>query len=206
MRPIQITTTSFPIADGNYLATAQTLAAAGYLTQVESSIVPARFVTITSAGNDSARTFTVTGIGPSNEPIVETITGSNVGTSTGTKTFAFVQSIYVDGATAGDVEAGVTQSGYSQWIPLDIYTPNQVTTISASVSGTVNYSIEYTNEDPFDHSFVHQAVAHPAAGGAFTAATTSQTHFTTTLMRAVRYKINSGSGSIRLTITQQSTA
>jgi hypothetical protein len=104
------------------------------------------------------------------------------------------------------VEAGVTQSGYSQWIPLDIYNPNQVTTISATVSGTINYSIEYTNEDPFDHSFTHQAVAHPAAAGAFTAASTSQTHFTTTLMRAVRYKVNSGSGSIRLTITQQSTA
>lgn len=206
MRPIQITTTSYPAADGNYLALSQTLAGAGFLTLVESSIVPARFVTITSAGNDSARTFTVVGVGPNNEVQTETITGANVGTSTGTKTFSFVESIYVDGATAGNVEAGTTQSGYSQWIPLDIYTPNQVTTISASVSGTVNYSIEYTNEDPFDHSFVHQAVAHPAAGGAFTGATTSQTHFTTTLMRAVRYKINSGSGSIRLTITQQSTA
>jgi hypothetical protein len=74
------------------------------------------------------------------------------------------------------------------------------------VSGTVNYSIEYTNEDPFDHSFTHQVVPHPASGGAFTAASTNQTHFTTTLMRAVRYKINSGDGSIRLTITQQSTA
>ncbi|MFZ9880762.1 MAG: hypothetical protein ACO3QC_05110, partial [Phycisphaerales bacterium] len=91
-------------------------------------------------------------------------------------------------------------------IPLDIYVPNQVTTISATVSGTINYSIQYTNEDPFDHSFVHQAVAHPASGGAFTGASTSQTHFTTTLMRAVRYLINSGDGSIRLTITQQSTA
>ena len=105
-----------------------------------------------------------------------------------------------------DVEAGVAQAGYSQWIPLDIYVPNQVTTISATVSGTINYSIQYTNEDPFDHSFVHQAVAHPAAAGAFTGASTSQTHFTTTLMRAVRYLINSGDGTIRLTITQQSTA
>lgn len=206
MRPIQIVTTSFPIADGNYLATAQTPAVAGFLTLVASTITPPRFVTITSAGNDSGRTFTIVGVGPNNETQTEAVTGANVGTSTSTKTFAFVESIYVDGATAGAVEAGVTQSGYSQWIPLDIYTPNQVTTISATVSGTVNYSIEYTNEDPFDHSFVHQAVAHPAAGGAFTSATTSQTHFTTTLMRAVRYKINSGSGSIRLTITQQSTA
>lgn len=206
MRPIQIVTTSFPGADGNYLALAQTPTGAGFLTLVENSIVPARFVTITSAGNDTARTFTIVGVGPNNEVQTETVAGSNASSSTSTKTFAYVESIYVDAATAAAVEAGVTQSGYSQWIPLDIYTPNQVTTISASVSGTVNYSIEYTNEDPFDHSFVHQVVAHPAAGGAFTSATTNQTHFTTTLMRAVRYKINSGSGSIRLTITQQSTA
>lgn len=206
MRPIQIVTTSFPVADGNYIAEAQTLAGAGFLTLVASTITPPRFVTITSVGNDTSKTFTVLGVGPNNETQTDVITGANAGTATGTKTFSYVESIYVNGATAGAVEAGVTQSGYSQWIPLDIYTPNQVTTISASVSGTVNYSIEYTNEDPFDHSFVHQAVAHPAAGGAFTGATTSQTHFTTTLMRAVRYKINSGSGSIRLTITQQSTA
>jgi len=206
MRPIQILTTSFPSADGDYLATTQTLAGAGFLTLVASTITPPRFVTITSAGDDSGRTFTIVGVGPNNETQIETVTGANAGTSTSTKTLAFVESIFVDAATAAAVEAGVTQSGYSQWIPLDIYTPNQVTTISATVSGTVNYSIEYTNEDPFDHSFVHQAVAHPASGGAFTSASTSQTHFTTTLMRAVRYKINSGDGSIRLTITQQSTA
>ena len=206
MRPIQIVTTSFPIADGNYLAESQTPAGAGFLTLVANTITPPRYVTITSVGNDTGRTFTIVGVGPNNETQTEAVTGANAGAATSTKTFAFVESIYVDGATAGAVEAGVTQSGYSQWIPLDIYTPNQVTTISATVSGTVNYSIEYTNEDPFDHSFTHQAVAHPAAGGAFTSATTSQTHFTTTLMRAVRYKINSGDGSIRLTITQQSTA
>jgi hypothetical protein len=206
MRPIQIVTTSFPTADIDYLAASQTLTGAGFLTLVASSIVPARFVTITSAGDDSGVLFTITGVGPNNETQTETVSGANAGAVTSTKTFAFVESIFADGATDGAVEAGVAQSGYSQWIPLDIYTPNQVTTLSATVSGTIDYSIEYTNEDPFDHSFTHQVVPHPAAGGAFTAATTSQTHFTTTLMRAVRYKVNSGDGSIRLTITQQSTA
>lgn len=206
MRPIQIVTTSFPTGDANYLATAQTLAAAGFLTLVESTITPPRFVTITSAGDDDGITFTIVGVGPNGETQSETITGADTGSVTSTKTFAFVESIFASGATDDDVEAGVAQAGYSQWIPLDIYVPNQVTTISATVSGTINYSIQYTNEDPFDHSFVHQAVAHPAAAGAFTGASTSQTHFTTTLMRAVRYLINSGDGTIRLTITQQSTA
>jgi len=197
-------TTSFPIADNDYLATAQTPLAAGFLTLVASTITPPRFVTVTSAGNDTTKNFTIVGVGPNNEVQTETIAGANVGTATTTKTFAYVESIAVDAATAGAVEAGVAQSGYSQWIPMDIYSRNQVTTVSATVSGTVDYSIQYTNENPFDHSFVHQAVPHPASGGAFTNASTSQTHSTTTLMRALRYKINSGSGSIRLTITQQS--
>ena len=205
MRPIQIVTTSFPAAVTNYLATTQTPLAAGFLTLVASTITPPRYVTITSVGNDSGRTFTVTGTGPHGEPQTEDITGANAGTATGVKTFASVTSIAVDAATAAAVTAGVAQAGYSAWIPMDIYTPNQVTTVSASVSGTVNYSVEYTNEDPFDHTFVHQVVPHPAAGGAFTSASTNQTHFTTTLMRALRYKINSGNGTVRFTITQQST-
>lgn len=206
MRPIQIVTTSFPTAVTDYLAAPETLTEAGFLTLVESELVPPRFVTITSAGDDSGITFTIEGVGPHGEMQSETIVGGDTTTVTSELTYASVTSIYASDATAGDVEAGAAQSGYSQWIPMDIYTPNQVTTISASVSGTVNYSIEYTNEDPFDHNFVHQVVPHPAASSAFTNASTDQTHFTTTLMRAVRYKINSGDGSIRLTITQQSTA
>ena len=103
------------------------------------------------------------------------------------------------------IEQTLAVSGASTgpWWPLDIYTPNQVTTISANLlSGTANYSIEYTNEDPFNTSITQLAVAHPVA--ALTGATTSQTAFTETLMRAVRLNTASGSGTIRLTISQQS--
>ena len=103
------------------------------------------------------------------------------------------KTIAVDGAATGD------------WWPLDIYTPNQVTTISANLlSGTATYSIEYTNENPFDTSITQLAVAHPDAS--FTGATGSHTGFTTTLMRAVRVKLASGTGSLRVTVVQQSTA
>ncbi len=91
------------------------------------------------------------------------------------------------------------------WWPLDIYTPNQVTTISVTlVSGTANYTVQYTNEDPFDTSITHQAVSHPVA--ALVGATASQTGFTTTLMRAVRVNTASGTGQLRVTVVQQSTA
>ena len=104
------------------------------------------------------------------------------------------QTIAVDGAATGG------------WWPLDIYTPNQVTTISCNIlSGTANYSVEYTNEDIWNIPAADcLAVAHPVA--ALTGATADQTAFTTTLMRAVRIKFASGTGQIRVTVTQQSTA
>jgi hypothetical protein len=208
MRPYQLTTTSFTAADPDGVATSQSPSGAGNLTLVSSAVTltPPRFVTITSAGNDTGVTFTITGTRPGGSTQTEVVTGANAGAATSTLTFETVTSIAISGASAAAVEAGFTQSGYSDWLPLDIYTPNQVTTISATVSGTVNYDIQYTNEDPFDRTITQTAVAHPAAAGAFTGATANQTHSTTTLMRAVRYKINSGTGTIRLTITQQSTA
>lgn len=99
--------------------------------------------------------------------------------------------IVVDGVSTGD------------FIPLDIYNRSQVTTISVNLlSGTANYSVQFTNEDPFNTSITPLAVAHPVA--ALTGATASQTAFTETLMRAVRLNTASGTGTLRLTITQQS--
>jgi hypothetical protein len=103
------------------------------------------------------------------------------------------KTLVAPGATTGD------------WIPLDINDPNQVTTISCNLlSGAVTYSVQYTNEDIFDASITPLALAHPTA--ALTSATTSQTASTTTLMRAVRINTASGTGSLRYTIVQQSSA
>tara|TARA_R110000868_G_scaffold34941_1_gene125610 strand:- start:266 stop:538 length:273 start_codon:yes stop_codon:yes gene_type:complete len=89
-------------------------------------------------------------------------------------------------------------------MPLDINDPNQVTTISCNlVSGAVTYSVQYTNEDIFDPDITPLAVAHPTA--ALTSATASQTASTTTLMRAVRVNTASGTGTLRVTVVQQST-
>lgn len=206
MRPIQIITPSFGTAVTDSVAAAQTLLAAGDLTLTSATVTlsPPCYLTIDSVGDDSGVDFTITGTGPSGQSQTEVITGANAGSVTTTLTFATVTSIAADGATADDVEVGNLDSGYSAWMPLDIYTPNQVTTISASVSGTVDYSVEYTNEDPFDNSFVHQAVAHPDS--VFTTCAVDHTASTTVLMRAVRYVINSGDGTLRFTVTQQSTA
>lgn len=206
MRPYQINTTALPTADPDAIASAQTLSTAGPLALNAVVIAAPSYITITTVDDETGVNFTIEGTSPAGNPQSVTIAGGNNTTVTTTAAFASVNSVITDAGTTDDVEVGLAQGGYSPWYPLDIYTPNQVTTISATVSGTVNYSIEYTNEDPFDPSITQTPVVHPAAGGAFTSASTNQTHFTTTLMRAVRYKINSGGGTLRLTITQQSTA
>lgn len=208
MRPISFTR-SQPAADADSVANEQVVSSSGAITidgtlasgGVAALTVPA-YLTVFSEASATAD-FIVTGTAPGGGSQVETISISASGTVTGSLAFATVTGVEATAGTAATVSIGNAVPGYTAWIPLDIYSRNQVTTISGKVNGTVNYSVEYTNEDPFDLSIQQLAVPHPAVS--LTAATGDETHFTTTLMRAVRLKINSGDGSVRFTIVQQST-
>lgn len=211
MRPISFIWGNYTAAVANSIALTQTPLAAGDLalagalaTGGIATLVLSGQVTITSAGNDSGKTFTIYGTNNSGSIVSEAITGGNAAAVTSALSYKTITRIAVSAATAAAVTAGNAQSGNTDWIPLDIYNPNQVTNISATVTGTINYTVQYTNEDPFDYTIAQQVVSHPVA--ALVAATTSQTAgATTTLMRAVRFKVNSGDGSARVTIVQQST-
>jgi hypothetical protein len=56
-----------------------------------------RNVTITSAGDDTGRVFTITGTDEYGEVVVENITGANAGAAAGKKAFKTVTSVEVDG-------------------------------------------------------------------------------------------------------------
>lgn len=217
MRPIQ-QTLNIETADPNGVVTAETPVNNTDLTldgaYVSGGVATFPFpteVTFTSTDNLSTVTFTVIGTDANNVYQSEAVVGPNNTTVQTTNTFATVTAIEVSTVTTFttetvDVGAAAVGIGNGAWWPLDIYTPNQVTTISCNIlaSGTATYSVQYTNEDPFDTSITQLAVAHPTA--ALTGATTDQTAFTTTLMRAVRVNVASGSGQLRVTVVQQSTA
>ena len=83
-------------------------------------------IVITSAGDDTLRTFTVSGKDAAGSDISEQITGANAGTARGSTLFKIVESISVDSATAGSVSAGSIAS--------------QTFAIASSLDGTVDVS------------------------------------------------------------------
>lgn len=105
----------------NNLATAQAKAAAGNLTLtagagITSGTTPQgttsyqldtpRSLRITSNGNDSGVTFTVTGADKYGQGMSQALTGANVGTVETTKAFDAVYQVYSSGATATNVTVG----------------------------------------------------------------------------------------------------
>jgi hypothetical protein len=74
------------------------------------TFVAARFITITSAGADGGRTFTVTGTDVNGNAQTESITGPATTTVTGTKYFRTVTQVSVDGNTAGAITVGMANN------------------------------------------------------------------------------------------------
>ena len=74
------------------------------------TFVAARLITITSAGADSGRTFTVTGTDVNGNVQTESITGPATTTVTGTKYFRTVTQVSVDANTAGAITVGMANN------------------------------------------------------------------------------------------------
>jgi hypothetical protein len=73
------------------------------------TFVAARFITIASAADDSARTFTVTGTDVNGRVQTEVIAGPAT-TVTGTRYFRTVTQVSVDGNTAGAITVGMANN------------------------------------------------------------------------------------------------
>ena len=142
-------------ADPDGIALNQTLSGSGNLTlngilmtqdatngtSINSSVqfnVPTT-ITITSAGNDSGRTFTVTGTNTSDGAQTEDITGANAGTATGSSIFKTVTQIAINGASAGNVSAGPAQSVDSIGSATQILIANAMTITDSSVQAGKAY-------------------------------------------------------------------
>ena len=102
-------------ADTDGISVSTTMTAAGNLTiggvlttSGTASFVDPRRISVTSAANDLGRSFTIVGTDANGSSQSEVVFGTNASTVISTKSFKTVTSVRVDGATAGNVSAGVT--------------------------------------------------------------------------------------------------
>lgn len=146
MRPLKISIAPANASVGG-VAVAQTLAGAGDMTLVSSTVTLdyARQIILTSTGNISARTFTVYGTDADGNSISESRAGPNSNSVATTKTFKTVTRIAVNGAVGTNTSAdyGGTVLTTYKTVVLDLL--NRVPAeISIEVTGTINFTVNET--------------------------------------------------------------
>ena len=210
MRPSTVTVGPLAAASANALALSQTptagpvtlngaLASSGVVT-----MDTPRRVLITTTGNESANTFTITGTNWSGIAISETLAGANIGTSQSVLDYATVTSIKIANNAAAALTIGTSSVASSPWIRMDDWAFPQVA-VQCSVSGTVNYTLQQTLQDPNSpYSPVAPALVQwvqssdPAVVNVSATAQTSYAYSPA----YVRVTLNSGTGSVTATLTQ----
>jgi hypothetical protein len=210
MRPVSITRT-LAAAVTTAIAAGQTLGGAGsFLVNgslatggVATIPVPSQ-VTLTSTGNISARTFTITGTDYRGQIISEAIAGPNNNTVTTTNTFATVTAISVNGAVGTATSLGNAQAGASPVIPLDMYLNPFNVTLELDITGTNSITVQYTNGDIFATGSLESLVWNPL--GSMTAVAVNTVDSLISAVRGVRMITISGSGTSVLNVNQSGAA
>ena len=141
----------------NGVALVQSPGAAGNLTLNGSlvsggvaTLTPARRVIITSAGNDSAKTFTVYGTDRFGNSQTEAVTGANIGAAATTQDFLTVTRVAISAASAGTVTVGTNNTASTQWVPWSQYaTDFEVSFYGDVTAGSPTWQLDVTFDDVF---------------------------------------------------------
>lgn len=209
MRPITVTAGPLAAADADGIAQAQQPASTFTLNGALVSggvaeLGAPRRVLITTTANETGVNFTVEGTNLAGDVLSETLPGVNNSTTYTALDFYTVTSVTKDAALAGNVTIGTNGIGGSPWIMLDPWAlPN--TALQLTVSGTVNYTFQTTLDDPNSPTNAVAAASMTWVSSSDTAVVgataTKQTNLFFT-PAYVRVLLNSGSGTVTLTATQ----
>jgi len=164
-----------------------------------------RRVIVTSAGNDSGITFTCYGTDAAGSLLQATVAGANIGAADFGVSFKTVTRVATSAATAAAVTVGTNGVADSRPIFLDAFGfgPGYV---QASVTGTVNYTVWQSNEDPngvvcynipiglANITWNPDTILNSLASNSFNVWSASP--------HLCKVTLNSGTGSVRVTITQ----
>lgn len=195
-------------ASSNNIALSQSLGAAGNLlingsaaTGGVATLDKQRRVIITSAGNDSGLTWTVTGTDTTGNSVTDTFAGGNVAAAQSNRDFKTITKIAGSAATAAAVTAGTNGVGSSPWTMLSMEHSPTNTSVAVTVTGTVNYTVEYTYDPywdlpatvPFPTVFPH---------GTLNALAVTADGILPNPTSGVRITVNSGTGTARMTVVE----
>lgn len=211
MQPIKVSVGPLAAASANAICLSQTPAGAGALTLDGASISGgvavldvARRVLITAAGNESAKTFTITGTSYNDRVQSETVTGPNATTAQSVLDYKTVTSVTISGAAAGAITVGTSGVASSRWVNLDSWSFPQVA-IQCSASGTVNFTVQQTLDDPTSPTNPVAITAvnwvnHPDTNLVGATGTVQGNYGYAPVW--MRVTLNSGTGSVAMTVNQ----
>lgn len=158
-------------------------------------------VSVTSTGNDSTRTYTITGTDASGNVISQAITGPNTTTVYTTSVFKTVTQVAVSGATVGTVRVGFGSFGATAPIPLDYLGRPEISlqVVTDTTTGTPTWTVQQTLDD-IQGNLYPTWFDHPDSN--MVSQTVSRQGNYAYLPTAVRLKITSSSGGATLTVIQ----
>ena len=206
---------SLATADDNGICTTQKPAAGGVQSlNLNGALVSGgiaylgstRRVLITSDGNDSTRTFVITGTNGTGDTISESLTGPNVASVYSVLDYFTVTSITISANAVGNLIVGTNGIGGSRWVRMDDFAPSNIS-IQCNVTSTVNYTVQATLDDPndpFDPTAPADMVWINSSDAAVVAANSSQQSNFLFTPRYARVLINSGTGTVTATFVQSS--
>lgn len=106
-----------------------------------------RTVTITSTGNISTSTFTITGIDTRGQAVATTLTGPNGATATTTAEFAQVNSITVGTTASSPFTVGTGATGSSIWVQGNLFMAPFAVTVAVNTVTSAPITIQDTPDD-----------------------------------------------------------
>lgn len=198
-------------AVGNAVCAAQQPLGAGALTinganaTAGVATFPAAYaVSVTSNGNDSTRTFTITGTDAAGNTISQTITGPNNTTVFTTLAFKTVTQVTISAASVGtSITVGFGSFAVTEPLPLDIHGRPDISlqVVVDTFLGTPTWTIQQTLDDPFTSAPGTMTwFDHPDTN--LVSQTVNRQGNYAYVPAAVRLKINATAGAATLTIIQ----
>lgn len=211
MLPRSVTVGPLVAAVANNIAASQTPGAAGNLTLTAGAIAGttpdfARRVLFTPVGAEATNgtIWTIYGTDWNNNSVSEAVNGTNAPTTAQTVyDYKTVTQIAVNKAQAGAVTVGTDGVASSRPIFLDTFAPAP-TSIQVTVTGTVNFTVQQSLDNPNTITGGYTAVTwvnHPDSVNLVNAVATAQGNYAY-LPRVVRILLNSGTGSVVMTVIQ----